>query len=236
MNFDYKHKTRENYKDDRSAEVYHNAFAASNGLKTIPFRYVATRERRVVKSLLHRIPHGTIIDIPAGSGKLASTFAELGSRAFACDISANMLAIAKSEYQRIRYNAVQFMVNDIVQLSEFAPPSLDAVVCLRLMHRVPRDVRQVMLKEISLVAPYAIVSFGIDNRFHELRHALRKAVFGGKRDDLCYCSMSSARSEVSSMFVIRKQKWIAPALSRELIFLLESKEHTSAKSAIEIRN
>jgi hypothetical protein len=80
-----------------------------------------------------------------------------------------------------------------------------------------------MLSEFARVAPYAIVSFGIENGFHKTRRSVRAAVFGGSRDALCFCSVEQACAELSPCFDILRRVWIAPVLSQEMVFLLRSR-------------
>ncbi len=47
-----------------------------------------------------------MLDLPAGTGKLATVFADLGSQVTACDISEKMLEFAAKEYQRLWYDPV----------------------------------------------------------------------------------------------------------------------------------
>jgi hypothetical protein len=84
-----------------------------------------------------------------------------------------------------------------------------------------------MLQEFARVAPWAIVSFGIENGFHALRRRTRAAIFGGQRDTLCFCSLAEACAELAPHFDIMAKTWIAPALSQEMIFLLRSKRTRS---------
>ncbi|HJU08139.1 MAG TPA: class I SAM-dependent methyltransferase [Rhodanobacteraceae bacterium] len=223
MPFDYERHTRSFYQNDRVAEQYHGLFTATGGIKNLPFRVVARRERRTVETLLSAISHENVLDIPAGTGKLAEVFARLGSRVTACDISSNMLEIAKGEYQKIKYRKVDFLIADATDLSRFENIGFDSVVCLRLMHRVPAAVRRQMLREFSRVARYLIVSFGVENTYHRIRRSLRNKMFGGLANNMCFCSLASARSEIEPLFEILREVWIAPLLSRELVFLLKSK-------------
>ncbi len=223
MNFDYERDTRKFYQDDTIAQRYHRMFAAPSGWRNLPSRLVARRERRTIESLLARVPHRTALDIPAGTGKLAETFAALGTRVVAADVSASMLKVAEAEYARIGYGRVAFRVEDAGDLSGFGDGEFEVVVCLRLMHRVPAALRRKMLDEFARVARCAIVSFGIENRFHKLRRAARAAVFGGLHGSLCFCSKQQACAELEPAFEIVDRVWIAPAISQEMVFLLKSK-------------
>jgi SAM-dependent methyltransferase len=222
MAFDYERDTRKFYQDEATAQRYHDMFM-SGGWRNLPSRVVARRERQAVQAMLARIPHRTALDIPAGTGKLANVFAELGTRVVASDISPSMLKRARAEFSRIGHPHVDFRVADAAGLDAFGNGAFDVVVCLRLMHRVPAALRARMLREFARVAPWAIVSFGIENGFHRLRRMTRAAIFGGRKDALCFCGRAEALAELAPHFDVVAETWIAPALSQEMIFLLRSK-------------
>jgi len=227
MDFDYERDTRKFYQDEATAQRYHAMFMSPSGWRNLPSRVVAQRERRVMRDLLARVPHRSALDIPAGTGKLAGVFASLGTRVVASDISSSMLRQAEAEFARAGHSQVDFRVADAADLGEFANGAFDVVACLRLMHRVPSSLRARMLQEFARVAPWAIVSFGIENGFHALRRRTRAAIFGGQRDTLCFCSLAEACAELAPHFDIVEKTWIAPALSQEMIFLLRSKRTRS---------
>lgn len=224
MSFDYEINTRQAYQDDRVATAYRDLYMSRIGWRNLPARVVTGRERRTIERFARRLPHRKVLDLPAGTGKLAGIFASLGSDVVASDISENMLRLAESEYARIGYRRVSFTIHDATHLEGFGPGKFDLVVCLRLLHRVPSALRQIMLAQFALIAPYTIVSYGIENRFHQARRFLRRVAFGGHAHARCYCSMAEAKAEIESTFEIVESAWIAPILSQELIFLLKSKE------------
>lgn len=232
MTFDYERRTRLAYQDVRVAKAYHELYTARTGWRNLPAHVVAHRERRAIGRLARRILHAKVLDLPAGTGKLASTFATLGSDVVASDISASMLALAEAEYTRIGYRRVSFSVNDALDLEGLRCARFDLAVCLRLMHRVPPAVRQPMLAQFASIAPYAIVSYGIENAFHKVRRALRTVAFGGHASARCACSMAEARAEVGRVFEIVGSAWVAPMFSQELVFLLKSTQfdHRDAAS------
>ena len=226
MHFDYEHDTKKYYQDDFVAKRYHGLFTTSGGLKTFPFRFVARREQRIIGSLLEKVAHDSVLDIPAGTGKLAGVFARSRSRVMACDLSGNMLEIARAEYRRINYANVEFAIEDAARLDRFADSSFDAVVCLRLLHRVPSEIRLKMLRGFARVASTAIVSYGIDTPYHQLRERVRNRITGCEPVAKCFCSLAEARREMEPFFAIRKECRVARGVSRELIFVLESRAET----------
>lgn len=223
MCFEYERNTRLAYQNDRVAKAYHDLYTSRNGWRNLPARVVARRERRTIEGLARGLPHHKVLDLPAGTGKLAGLFASLGSDVVASDISESMLKLAKAEYAKIDYPRVSFMINDAINLEAFGRRQFDLVVCLRLLHRVPPTLRKIMLAQFARVAPYTIVSYGIENALHKARRSVRAVVFGGHANARCSCSMAEARAEVESAFEIVESAWIAPMLSQELIILLKSK-------------
>ncbi len=234
MNFDYQRDTREFYQNDDTARRYHHMFMSPAGWRNFPSRLVARRERRAIETLLDQVPHRTALDLPAGTGKLAGVFAARGTRVVASDISSSMLKLAEAEYARAGCSDARFQVEDATDLARFHAGVFDVVVCLRLMHRVPSGLRRRMLREFARIAPYTIVSYGIETGFHKARRRLRAAVFGGSRDPLCFCSVERARAELSPDFDVLRQAWIAPALSQEMVFLLRSRR-TAAGARHDVR-
>jgi SAM-dependent methyltransferase len=223
MPFDYERDTRGFYQDEATAQRYHDMYAAPRGWRNLPSRVVANNERRVVRSALTRVPHRSALDIPVGTGKLAGVFASLGTRVVAADVSPSMLKRAEAEFSKAGHGHATFQVADAAELDDFEDGAFDVVVCLRLMHRVPSALRMRMLRQFARIAPHTIVSFGIENGFHGMRRSLRAAIFGGRKDALCFCSLAQARAELEPVFDVVTRGWIAPALSQEMIFLLESK-------------
>ena len=227
MTFDYEQQTRRAYQDDHVAHAYRALYTSRVGWRNLPAHVVARHERRTIADLAMRIPHQRILDLPAGTGKLAGLFATLGSDVVASDISDSMLKLARAEYARIGYRRVSFTISDAIDLTAFGHKQIDLVVCLRLLHRVPSALRKLMLAQFARVAPYAIVSYGIENTFHKARRCVRTSVFGGRTDARCSCSVATARAEAETDFEIVESAWIAPMLSQELIFLMKSKPSNS---------
>jgi SAM-dependent methyltransferase len=224
MKFDYESSTRDAYKSSGVAARYHSDFTGRLSWRRFRFRYIATREQRAVELMLNKITARTILDIPCGTGKLAPILARPRYRTIAADVSADMLAIARQSYGAAGAPAhTEFHVTDVESVSRaLAGGNVDAVVCLRLMHRVPRVVRARMLAELARVAKYIIVSFGIDSPYQSFRRRVRNALFGGgKGDDLCLDKTAVIEADLTDRFKILGKRWVSPFLSEEIVFLLE---------------
>ena len=220
MGFKYQQKTKEYYQSTDVATAYHAAFAGGGGWRTLRARTVAARERKVVTEFLERIPHSRILDLPAGTGKLAPVFAALGGSVVACDISASMLEIARREYPAAGCSNATFRVCDAEQITGTLQQRFDVAVCLRLLHRVPSEVRGRILAGLAASADYTIASMGIEAPYHRARRHVRRLLFGGGTDTLCYERLATVRAELKANFEIMAQTSILPGLSQEMIFLL----------------
>jgi SAM-dependent methyltransferase len=220
MAFDYQQETRRHYQSAEVANAYHAGFAGAGGWRTLRGRVVAARERAVVAQFLRRIPHGQILDLPAGTGKLAAVFAALDAAVVACDVSAAMLEIARREYPAAGCTKVDFRICDAEYVAKTLAQRFEVAVCLRLLHRVPSDVRDRILAQLAASADHAIVSMGIETGYHRARRHVRNWLFGDGTDRLCYDSLDAVEAQLNSHFQILARRSILPGLSQEMIFLL----------------
>lgn len=224
MTFDYSKDTKEHYKDPSVAEAYHAEFTQRRGLGSLRFRIIASRERMLTLRMLKLAKPEMVLDLPAGTGKMAPVYASLGVKVVAADISEEMLRVAKRFYTEHGLEQTHFQVCDAEDLSPLSAHRFDAVVCVRLMHRVPAEVRKSILKQFATAARYTIVSYGIESPFHKLRRKLRRRLLGGLDvSTSAYTSLSEVREELSTHHSIRAHAHVFPLLSGEHFFLLERK-------------
>lgn len=221
MDFNYERETLNAYKDQDTARSYFESYEQATGLKAYRFKVVAEGERAAVRELLAMVPAESILDIPCGTGKLAPVFAAKQYRIVASDISPQMMEFARAAYARAGCSKVEFEVADASALPEAFKGAFDLVVCLRLMHRVPPQVGETILKEFAGCARYTIVSFGINSMFHRVRRRMRNLLVGGGVSDLCTEPLSRIRESVSRQFRILAEKRVHPIFSEEVLFLLE---------------
>lgn len=223
MGFDYEKRTRDNYKSDELAESYHGAFSEARGWRALRFRLVARWERATVDRFLSRVPAQSVLDIPAGTGKLAPVFQARGLDVTACDVSENMLRVAQREYESRGYERVGFQVCDAAKIRETLDRDFDVAVCLRLLHRVPADVIAAILAELAASSVHTIASFGVESAYQRARLWLRRGAFGGDVEELCFRTIPEIHTLLAPHFEVLDSTWIFPLLSRERVFLLKSK-------------
>jgi SAM-dependent methyltransferase len=217
--FDYDADTKHFYSDEVAGD-YHHALTEAGGLRGFRVRLVANRERALVRRFLYQVPHKTVLDIPAGTGKLAPLLKEAGSSVMACDISASMLSIGKSVYAGIGHDAVEFRLCDAEQITATLQKRFDLAVCLRLLHRVPRHVKERVLSELSQAADHVIVSAGVDSFYHRARRTARGALLGGDPRALGAEPLADLHAVIGKYFRILGSAQVLPVLSQEVVFLL----------------
>ena len=226
MREDYERHTRDHYQSEKIAQTYHDQFANNRGLKSIRSRLVANGEKKIIRRLLQSVPHDNVLDIPAGTGKLAPIFKNLGSRVLSCDISADMLSIAQQEYQRIQYTNVDFQICDATQLESLRAQKFDVAVCLRLLHRVPPAIRIAILSGLAKVADNVIVSLGISSPYHSMRRSVRQFVIGGDTRPIWFSKLDEFTDSIRPHYTLMAKSNVLPLLSQEIVLLLRSKTNT----------
>jgi SAM-dependent methyltransferase len=222
--FDYETKTRSYYKNDDVARNYHESYTQLKGVKGFRFRYIAEREKRAVLKLLSKVKARRVIDIPTGTGKMASVLKVKGCEVMACDVSENMLRRAKVSYSEVGLNEAAFKIVDLQHAQRAIKESYDVTLCIRLMHRVPNNIKKNMLEQIGKLSPYAIISFGIDNYYQAVRRMMRQLTFGG---DEVGIETRPAKTEVESIiedwFEIIDRCPVSRGVSSEWIYLLRAR-------------
>jgi len=163
------------YQELDIARRYHEGYSKKLGLKNYRMKIIAEREKKILRSLISNRCGGihTILDFPCGSGKLSAIFKQTAFSICAADISEAMLSMAKETYPAIA-NFQGLIRADITKIP-FKSESFDCIICLRLMHRLPPEVRQEILHELVRVTKqYVIVSYGIAQVADKVRRFLMK--------------------------------------------------------------
>ncbi len=141
----------------------------------VRWRRRAARDPRAVARLLaqHTRPGAVVVDVPAGSARLAAAIAQDGRHWIGFDVSAAMLAAVPAP----RTGHIAIARAERLPLGDHAA---DAVVCCRLLHHVHEPAaRSLVLHELARVArELVLVSFWDRAAWP----SLRRAVAGGGQD------------------------------------------------------
>ena len=109
-------------------------------------------ERRLLMRALGGLPSGaSVLDLPAGTGRMARRLGQAGYRVTCADISLPMLRAAHA-------NAPASLLRADAESLPFANKSFDAVVCFRLMSHLPPQARSAVLREMARVARERVVA------------------------------------------------------------------------------
>jgi len=218
--FDYDEETAKGYIDGNKAKKYKKAYTQRLNISNIDVKMVAHNEVKNIDELLEKTSGvKRILDIPCGTGKLANVLLKYGN-VIAADISDAMIENARGDYES-HPNFLGFVCTDAANL-DFDSENFDCIVSLRLMHRVPSEMRNSMLKEFHRVSKkYLIISYGYTNTFHNMR--LKTLTYlKGKNPTPCGSQLKDIEHELqASGWKIKNRKLVIPVLSSEIIFLCE---------------
>lgn len=168
----YDELTRNWYRSERVACSYGQAQKAFGG--SPPEAAVAILERRTIAGLLKRLPQPacSVLDVPAGTGKLRPMLERRSTTYVGVDIAFEMLSFGGAASRAVQADGVALPFRD----SQF-----DVVVCLRLLHRVPLAIRASLVAEFCRVARTAVIaSYAAPPRSGQL-YELMGAAFRRKR-------------------------------------------------------
>ena len=216
---DYNKETRQGYKSDNVAMIYKNKYE-SLSLSNLDSNIVAYAEKKSIKELLNkiRIENPTILDIPCGTGKLSKILLRKGS-VMASDVSPNMIKFSKDSYVNGKF--MGFSISDATKTG-FKIESFDCVICLRLMQRVPKDVRVTMLQEFhNICKKYLIISFGYEDFLQNIKRNIIKRISGS---DPVPCAQNIKNINIelqSNGWIIKEKRLILPFISSEILYLCE---------------
>jgi SAM-dependent methyltransferase len=172
----YERATKTRYQSREYALQYMEAYTDPRRLSDLYAVFVAWRERRLVERALRSVASDValVLDLPAGTGKLAPIHEKFGYRVIAADASAEMLGTGLGVWKKDRQLAG--MVQTDVRQTGFRSGSIDCTVCLRLMHRLPADIADEALRELARITRrFLIVSTAIRSRsISSLARRIRK--------------------------------------------------------------
>jgi len=215
---DYNKETRTAYTSDK-AKSY--KLQQTKGISWI--RFTTWREKSHVANSLaicNLAENSRIIDLPCGTAIMSEVFRSFPLRIFACDISQDMMLLAKEEYDESSFGG--FIQSDIIH-SPFKPAVFDCSISIGIMHRLPADIRRQALHEIILISKeFIIVSYSIDSFVQRFKRWLMKRVFPYYKPAPSLISLHELMKEfaLAGLKVIKRYN-VMPFFSAEVVFLLK---------------
>jgi len=205
----------EQFKNGNYAGEYDSAFR-SNSLsdllrpRKIMGWLIAELEKSAVERLLSHCRGSIILDAPCGSGKLFQRLIQQGYTIIGIDYSKEML----SRIPRTEMEGSQSLQGDLRRIP-LANDSVDVVICVRFIHRIPKENHEEVLKEIHRVCKnHAIIYFSIRDIATNYIVALEKFLRLGDRGRVIYLSKREIEEEiVSAGFKQERITRVLPLLS-----------------------
>lgn len=183
------------------------------------------REQRGIDKVLRRrvwARNDRVLDIPCGTGILATVLAKFPFRVVAGDISMAMISLARGAYAEDRFSG--FVQADITE-TPLRVRAFTCVITLGLMHRVPDKIKRVILREIaSLSKDVMIISYSVDGRLQHVKRWLLQRLFRGYEPAPCASRLQDIVDDCRTQGLLVKE-WFRtiPFFSAEVVLVLEKK-------------
>lgn len=216
---DYERDTRLAYKSLTKAQSYKKLQTSGfNWARLATWRSNLCVEKALRKC--HLTGSDRILDIPCGTGILANVLQKFPSTTIASDISKDMMNLALEDYRKTRLAG--FVQSDITK-TPFKNNSFQCIITLGLMHRLPEDIRNLVLEEISSLSNnYVIVSYSIDSPYQRIKKSLLKRLRSAYDPAPVAITLENILAELDlGGLMIREKYSIMPFFSAVVIFLLE---------------
>ncbi|HHL35034.1 MAG TPA: class I SAM-dependent methyltransferase [Desulfobulbaceae bacterium] len=177
-------------------------------------------DKRAIKKTTASLPKTVkILDMPCGTGRISHCLLSLGYNRVTCaDISEDMIKVATSLLKPFPH--VAFYKID-AEKTPFENASFNAIVSIRFMGHVPKDVRIKILKEMGRICSgRIIVEYPVTNPFARfVKKVFKKFTVEKKLPSQWtwhYLSMAEAKQEVAEAGLVTKK------IVRKLSYISES--------------
>ena len=161
----YESDTRDAYKNDTKANAYKNQYI--KGFKWA--RFTMWKQKIIINNYLKSCDldsDDSVLDIPCGAGYIGGILSKYPCSIVASDISIEMMNLAANEYSSMHFNG--FIQSDITD-TPFQSQEFKCVIVLALMHRLPKDIRALVLSEVFRITnKYVIISYSIESLLQKI--------------------------------------------------------------------
>jgi SAM-dependent methyltransferase len=192
-------------------------------------RFITWRQQRLLVRELARYKwsdEDILLDVPCGTGVLGRILKKLPLCIIACDISAEMMALACEEYSSDRF--ISCVLADITTMP-FPRSSFNCVVTLGFLHRVPIEIKRAALCEIAALSTRVVIAdYSIDTALQRLKHRILLKLSRSHIPAPCPTTLKEfkAECETAGLKVVRSMK-VLPFFSASVIFILEKKKENA---------
>jgi ubiquinone/menaquinone biosynthesis C-methylase UbiE len=210
----YEDETKNRYRSEIEAVSYKDGYTKGFSPRVFKNKFIAFCEQRaVMKAASYCDSIKKVIDIPCGTGKMTNLLSEKYELYVGVDMSYEMI-------QQIHdVKGLTFIQGDGTAIP-FADKSTDLVVSLRLIHRLPSEVKYQFITELSRISSkYIIFSFSSSSFAHRVLLKIKmlaglvpEKVIAEPIDD--YHAFLESRG-----FRLEKKIFVLPMVSNQEIFL-----------------
>ena len=133
-------------------------------------------DKRALKRSLSYISKGSkILDMPVGTGRMSHYMLTLGYYNITCaDISEDMIVVASNLLNSIR--KINYIITDAADTS-FTNGAFEAIISIRFMGHIPKEIRINILKEMSRICyGTIIIEYPITNPIAQLIKKIFKSL------------------------------------------------------------
>lgn len=218
---DYEKDTKKAYRNKAKAKSYKDQYI--KGMKWA--RFSMWRQKTLIERSLYECNFNKtdkILDIPCGTGYIGNLLSKIPAKIFSSDISLEMINLAREEYEGKNFHG--FVQSDITENS-FKKGMFTCVIVLALMHRLPKNIREKVLREINKLSnKFLIISYSVDNPTQKVKQWLLKKIRPSHIPAPSSLPLQDIMNELTSHgFKPLKSFHVVYFLSSKIIFLLEKK-------------
>lgn len=157
------------YQNDQVAQNYdRERFSSLAG------RIFQNSELKTLEQLLRYLPEGgSLLDVPVGTGRISKVLIERGFRVTAADISHEMIDVARKRVAGPDRHLPA--TRGSADALPFAGSCFDAVLSMRFLPHISRDLRRLMLGELARVSRrWVVFSNSYSSGWYKGRRAIKK--------------------------------------------------------------
>jgi len=223
----YEIHTKNAYRNKSKAKEYQDQYI--KGTKWA--RFTMWRQKGLIEKLLYICNlenHDKVLDMPCGTGYIGDILSRKKASIVASDISLEMMELAKYEYYSSDFHG--FVQADIIN-SPFPNEAFKCVIVLALMHRLPGDVRKIVLSEIVRISnKFVIISYSVESLAQRLKKLVLLRFKPSHKPAPSSIPFEEMHSEMSIAGLrVIKVYHIAYFLSSKVVFLAVKENFSSTK-------
>jgi len=155
-----------------------------------PVKMVA--EMRLIHRAMMLVPNThRVLDVPCGEGRVMLDLAQRGYAVTGADVSEEMVIVAR---RAAAASGLTCRVHrEDLQKLTFPDGSFDTVICFRLFHKLPTELRQLIIGELCRVSRhYVLLSYDSAWSYTSIKRTLR-IVLGGHKPDRWATSLEDVK-------------------------------------------